>query len=178
MPADTPPPKTPLTVDDLIERLGLEPHPEEGGWFRETYRSVRPIPSVALPSGYEGDRAHSTAIYYLLAPGAFSHLHRLRSDEVFHFYLGDPCEMLLLHPGGDSEVVSIGSDLTAGMRLQLVVPAGTWQGMRLVDGGRYALLGCTVAPGFEYVDYDHGDRDGLLEGWPDRADLIRALTGD
>ena len=98
-----------------------------------------------------------TAIYYLLKPGTFSALHRLPGDEIFHHYLGDSVEMLLLHPSGAGEVVRLGKDLAAGERPQVMVPGGAWQGSRLVEGGKVALLGCTVSPGFEYADYQHGD---------------------
>jgi hypothetical protein len=154
----------------LIERLGLQPHPEEGGYFRETYRSVRRFD----PEGaYPGDRSVSTAIYYLLTPDTFSALHRLPGDEIFHFYLGDPVDMLLLHPGGSSERITLGPDLET-MRMQHVVPGGTWQGSRLAPGGGWALLGTTMAPGFEAEDYEAGTLD-LIGAYPGEADAIRAL---
>lgn len=165
-----------ISAAKLIERLGLEPHPEEGGYFREVYRSPDSIPADGLPSGYEGPRAQSTAIYYLLTPDTFSALHRLVSDEVFHFYDGDPVEQLRLHPDGRGEVVTLGRDIAGGQQPLSVVPRDVWQGARLVAGGAWALLGATVAPGFEFADYSHGDRAVLTEGWPEYADMIRALT--
>lgn len=160
----------------IITLLGLKPHPEEGGFFVETWRSQTRIPAGALNSGYDGPRSVGTAIYYLLTPDTFSALHRLKSEEVFHFYLGDPVEMLHLHPDGRSETVILGQDILNGQAPQVVVPAGVWQGARLAQGGRLALLGCTVAPGFEFADYEHGRRATLLEGWPAAAPLIEALT--
>lgn len=165
-----------MDAEDIIRLLDLEPHPEEGGWFREVYRAAGAVPAAALAGGYDGPRAHSTAIYYLLTPETFSALHRVASDEVFHFYLGDPVEQLRLMPGGASEMVTLGPDLEAGQQPLSVVPAGVWQGARLAAGGRWALMGATVAPGFEYADYTHGDRAALTEGWPDRAELIAALS--
>ena len=165
-----------LDAEELIRILGLEPHPEEGGFFVETYRSDEQVALNGLPDRYTGARSHGTAIYYLLTPETFSEMHRLQSDEVFHLYLGDPVEMLQLWPDGEGRVVILGADLAAGMRPQVVVRRGVWQGARLVPGGSYALLGCTVAPGFEYVDYEPGQRDELIRNYPQHESLIRALT--
>ncbi|MCA9600605.1 MAG: cupin domain-containing protein [Myxococcales bacterium] len=164
------------SAQELIERLGLEPHPKEGGFFREVYRSAQVLDGDAITSQYGAPRHAGTAIYYLLTPTTYSHLHRLRSDEIFHFYVGDPCEMLQLHPGGTSERMVIGADVLAGERPQVVVPAGSWQGLRLVEGGSVALHGCTVAPGFDYADYEHGDRDALVREWPGEQERIVTLT--
>lgn len=160
----------------LIARLGLAPHPREGGWFVETYRSDERIARDVLPERYGADRALGTAIYYLLTPATFSEMHRLASDEIFHFYLGDPVEMLLLRPDGSGEAILLGPDLAAGMRPQVAVPRGVWQGARLREGGRFALLGTTVAPGFEYADYETGARADLLAAHPAHAPRIVALT--
>jgi predicted cupin superfamily sugar epimerase len=166
-----------LTADEIIERLELVPHPCEGGHFRQTYRSKLMIPAAMLPSDYAGERCVSTAIYYLLMSGTFSEIHRLPTDEVFHFYLGDPLEMLQLHPDGRGEVIRIGNNLIAGEMPQVLAPGGVWQGLRLAPGGQLALLGTTVAPGFEYADYTSGRRDELIERYPQFADMITALTG-
>jgi predicted cupin superfamily sugar epimerase len=165
-----------LTVETLRALLGLAPHPTEGGYFIETYRSAESVPGDALPARYRGARVASTAIYYLLTPDTFSVLHRLASDEVFHFYLGDPVEMLQLWPDGSHRVVLIGPDLAAGERPQVIVPRGIWQGARLRAGGRFALLGATVAPGFEYADYETGRRADLLATHPAAHALVTALT--
>ena len=148
-----------LTAEQIRELLKMQPHPIEGGFFAETYRSGK-VPRSAL-SGYPGDRSLSTAIYYLLTPDTFSAMHRVRGDEMFHFYLGDPIEMLQLNPDGSSEVLLLGQDIASGMRLQHNVPGGIWQGSRLNNGGKYALLGTTMAPGFEYEDYETGTRHEL-----------------
>jgi predicted cupin superfamily sugar epimerase len=159
-----------MTADEIKRMLKLEPHPVEGGFFRRTYTSAG---SVELPRGV---RAQGTAIYYLLEAGTFSEMHMLASDEIFHFYLGDPVEMLQLHPDGRSALFTLGPDLRAGQQVQLVVPAGVWQGTRLVGGGKVALLGCTVTPGFDFADYRGGSYAELAERWPEEAERIRALT--
>lgn len=125
-----------LTVEALCRILGLIPHPVEGGYFAETYRSVEQLPASGLPSRYGAARAASTAIYYLLTPDTFSAMHRLASDEIFHFYLGDPVEMLHLHPDGSHRVLVIGPDLEAGQRPQVIVPRHIWQGARLIPATR------------------------------------------
>lgn len=150
--------------------LRLEPHPKEGGLFRQTYVSAE---TVTLERGV---RAAGTAIYYLLEAGTFSEMHVLKSDEIFHFYLGDPVEMLQLYPDGRSALYTLGPDLRQGQHVQLIVPAGVWQGTRLVKGGQVALLGCTVSPGFDYADYRGGSYAELEEKWPTREELIRTLT--
>lgn len=129
-----------------------------------------------MPARYAGARSAGTAIYYLLTPDGFSALHRLRSDEVFHFYLGDPVEMLQLFPDGAGRRVVLGTDLDRGMRPQVIMPRDVWQGSRLCAGGRFALLGTTVAPGFDVADFDPGRRDELVAAYPDFAELITALT--
>src|SRR5947207_15991424 len=131
-----------VTAKELIERLQLQPHPREGGYFRETYRSADRLAGAHLPPRYGGDRCAGTAIYYLLTPGTFSALHRLASDEVFHFYLGGPVRMLQLLPDGSGRTLQLGSDLLAGQQVQVVVPRGVWQGSVLEDGADFGLLGC------------------------------------
>ena len=123
-----------------------------------------------------GVRPYGTAIYYLLEAGTFSEMHVLASDEIFHFCLGDPVEMLQLHPSGGSTVLTLGADLQAGQQVQLVVPAGVWQGTRLVGDGKVALLGCTVTPGFDFADYRSGKFAELSAQWPAEAERIRKLT--
>lgn len=165
-----------VTAEEIIRKLGLVPHPEEGGYYRETYRSAEQIPPPGLPSRYPCSRAFGTAIYYLLTRAGFSELHRLPTDEIFHFYLGDPVEMLLLHPDGTSEMKRLGPDLTSGESPQVVVSMGTWFGSRVVPGGEFALLGTTMAPGFEFADYERGKAADLIRLYPDREALIRSLT--
>ncbi|HEX9746987.1 MAG TPA: cupin domain-containing protein [Methylomirabilota bacterium] len=138
--------------------------------------SAEEIPASGLASRYGTARAAGTAIYYLLTPDTFSAMPRLASDEIFHFYLGDPVEMLHLHPDGSHRIILIGPNLEAGQRPQVIVPRDVWQGARLSPGGRYALLGTAVAPGFDYADYETGQRPHLLARHPTATDLILALT--
>lgn len=159
-----------MTADQIKALLNLDPHPVEGGFFRRTYTSAA---NLELP---RGTRPQGTAIYYLLEAGVFSEMHLLDSDEIFHFYLGDPVEMLQLHPDGSSVVLTLGQDLQAGEQVQVLVPAGVWQGLRLIGDGKLALLGCTVVPGFNYVDYHNAGYAELAAKWPDQVERIRALT--
>ncbi len=165
-----------MRAQELIDFFNLQPHPEEGGFFAETYRCDESIPDSALPDRYEGPRVLATAIYFLLTPETCSAMHLLQSDEIFHFYLGDPVRMLHLAPGGEGTETILGPDIIEGMKPQVVVPRGYWQGARLIEGGAYALLGTTVAPGFEYRDYHHGQRSHLQEQYPHFKKQIGALT--
>lgn len=160
----------------IIALLGLKPLPVEGGYYAESYRSAASIPAGALPGHEAAPRSAGTAIYYLLTPHTCSLLHRLKSDEVYHFYLGDPVELLQLKPDGSGQVALLGTQLSQGMRPQLVVPHGVWQGSRLRAGGRYALLGTTMAPGFDPADFELGRRADLQQRYPAFTELILALT--
>ena len=161
----------------IIRQLGLHPHPE-GGFYRETYRSGEMIAAAALPPRYGKDRSFSTAIYYLLTPDSFSSLHRLQSDELFHFHLGDPVTMLQLYEPGRGETIVLGQDIAAGQQLQVVVPRGVWQGMFLNEGGRFALLSTTVSPGFDFEDFEVGTCDTLIRRYPSCTAMIERLTTD
>jgi predicted cupin superfamily sugar epimerase len=152
-------------VAELIATLALRPHPE-GGFFAETYRSA----------GRAGDRNLSTAIYFLLTAENPSRMHRVASDEIWHFYRGDPLEMLQLGPNDSSGLIRIGPDLATGQRPQVLVPGGVWQGVRVAAGGRYALVGATVTPGFDFADFELGDRSSLVARYPQWASLLAALT--
>lgn len=165
-----------LTAEQVINYLDLTPHPAEGGFFRETYRCDEQISANCLPVRYASGRSCSTAIYYLLTPQTCSRIHRLSSDEVFHFYLGDPIEMINISGDGRCERVVMGNQLEDGQVLQHTVMRGLWQGARLIPGGAWALLGTTVAPGFEFADYETGERGQLCELCPDWAGLITSLT--
>lgn len=155
----------------LIQALGLQPLPVEGGLFRQSWRAATSVPAHGRP------HPAGTAIYLLLtnAPDSFSALHRLPSDEIWHFYLGDPIRLLLLHPDGTAEQRVLGQDLLAGQQLQTCVPAGSWMGARLLPGGSYGLCGCTMAPGFIEADYEGGRLEPLLRQYPGAAAEIRAL---
>jgi uncharacterized protein len=164
------------SAKEIQELLKLQPLPVEGGYFAETYRSKFTLSQRSLPSGYCGERVLSTAIYYMLTPDTFSAMHRLIGDEVYHFYLGDPAEMLILRPDGTGETLLMGQDIASGMRLQHVVPGGVWQGSRLAPGGKFALLGTTMAPGFDPADFELGSRGELTARYPAYTELLAALT--
>ena len=165
-----------ISADTVKSLLNLKPHPEEGGYFRETYRSPHTLSKNILTEEYKDERSLSTAIYYLLTPDTFSALHRLPTDELFHFYLGDPVEMLHLLPDGSGRIITLGQDITNGMQLQVVVKKGVWQGSRLCAGGQFALLGTTMSPGFESSDYESGQRERLIADYPQFENLIKVLT--
>ena len=166
-----------MTADEVKKLLGLNPHPREGGWYVRSYEAAERIDAGAFADGrYGGPRLTGTAIYYLLEPDTFSEMHRLKSDEIFHFYAGDAVEMLQLRPDGGGRRILIGNDLGSEARPQVVVERGVWQGSRLVAGGQWALLGCSVSPGFEFEDYEEGSRAELSAVWPEWATLIESLT--
>jgi predicted cupin superfamily sugar epimerase len=162
-----------MTADEVKKMLGLASHPREGGCYVRTYEAAE---FVAVNERYDGPRRTGTAIYYLLEPGTFSEMHVLKSDEIFHHYAGDAVEMLQLWPDGTSRRVVIGKELSAGERPQVVVPRGVWQGSRLVDESGWALLGCTVNPGFEFADYETASREELCARWPKEREMIEKLT--
>jgi predicted cupin superfamily sugar epimerase len=157
-------------AQEIIERLGLAPHPERG-YYTETYRAAL---SVGTPGGA---RAASTAIYFLLAADQrATHLHRLKSDELFHLYDGGPLDVLMLSPDGDGKVVRLGRDLEAGERPQLVIPAGTWFGTELPEGVEFCLWGCTVAPGFSFEDFELAGGRELAVNYPSHAAMIARMA--
>jgi len=167
-----------MNAEQLVEALGLVPLEVEGGLYRQTFVAEESLSAEVLPARYGGAKPMSTLIYYLLTDDldSFSALHRLPTDEVYHFYLGDPVEMLQLHPDGSSDRVVLGSDVLGGQRVQYVAARDVWQGSRLLAGGRFALMGTTMAPGFTEGDYEGGEREALMELYPADVELIRALT--
>jgi len=158
-----------------INKLQLTQH-VEGGAFRETYRSDLTIPRTVLPLFFQGDRNASTSIYFLLASGQFSAFHRIASDEVWHFYFGDP---LLVHEiGHNGRLIThlLGANPENGESFQTVVKAGSWFASVPTPGSEYALVGCTVAPGFDFADFELADRATLSQQYPEHAQLIQQLT--
>jgi predicted cupin superfamily sugar epimerase len=166
------------TVEQLIAHFQLETLPVEGGIFRQMYRSRTILRANALPGDYASDKPAGTAIVFLYTPDedSFSALHKLPTDEVYHFYLGDPVRLLLLHEDGRSERITLGQDVLSGQHVQFTIPAGTWQGSLMIPGGDFALIGMTMAPGYTSSDYLGGDRVDLIEQYPHEADLITRLT--
>ena len=167
-----------INADVLIRKFRLEPLPVEGGHFRQNYKAEETVSVVPAGEAMSLLKPRATAIYYLLSadPDSFSAVHKLPADEIYHFYLGDPVELLLLRQDGASEVVTLGHDVLNGHQIQFAVPAGVWQGCRLVPGGEFALMGTTMAPGYTDGDYAPGERQALIRQYPDRAELITLLT--
>jgi uncharacterized protein len=165
------------TAEEIKGMLGLQPHPT-CGFVAETYRSPLEIPASALPEVYEGDRPFGSALYFLVTPDAQIVMHRIRSDQQYHHYLGDPLEVLMLFPDGNGKVVTVGSDLAAGQRPQLFLPGGTFHTSRLDAGASYALLASTEWPGVEPPDVEHGDIEALMKDFPDFREEIQAFTGN
>jgi predicted cupin superfamily sugar epimerase len=160
-----------MRAQELIDALGMKPHPERG-FYAETYRAAG---RVMAPS-HAGERLASTAIYFLVTAGEpVTSLHRLKSDEVFHLYEGGPLEILRLYADGRWDVARLGLDLAAGERPQIVVPAGTWFGTELAAGASHCLVGCTVAPGFEFADFELADGPELEPRYPAAVDRIRRM---
>lgn len=157
-----------------IEKLGLQPHPE-GGYYRETYRSGQRLLGCCLHE-HEGPRVAATAIYFLLRGEQFSSLHRLRSDEMWHFYTGSPLTLYIIDPQGSLSLVKLGKNVENGESFQAVVPGGCWFGATVDDPDGYTLVGCTVAPGFEFEDFELGKREQLIEQYPQHRELIERLT--
>ncbi|MGZ3884838.1 MAG: cupin domain-containing protein [Bacteroidia bacterium] len=160
-----------MNISDYINRLNLQPHPE-GGYYRETYRSAG---SIDVP-GFSGKRHASTGIYFLLEENNFSAFHRIKSDELWHFYAGDALEVIELNLKGELKLTELGSDLKSGQQFQYMVPAGTWFGSRVKAGGAFSLVGCTVAPGFDFADFEMAKRDELLKQYPQHKKIVEALT--
>jgi predicted cupin superfamily sugar epimerase len=158
-----------------VKRLRLEPHPE-GGYFRQTYRSEVTIAREALPVGFGGARAASTAIYFLLEGKNFSAFHRLRSDEMWHFYIGTPVSVPVIDASGRYSSIILGNDPESGQVLQAVVPAGCWFASHAADWESFALVGCTVAPGFDFEDFEMGKRAKLVAEYPQHREVIQSLT--
>lgn len=165
------------SAEQIIRQLGLEPLKGEGGRFRQTYRAGTVVPADSLPPNFTNNRPVSTAIYYFLDsdPDCFSAMHRLPSDELWHFYLGDPVKLVVLGPADGKEVV-LGHNISAGEHVQFVVPAETWFGAYLLPKGEYALMGTTVAPGFDFADYEEGSRTELISRFPGFKREILRLT--
>jgi len=160
-----------------IERLDLRPHPE-GGYYRETYRAAETVAASALPARFDGARAFATAVYFLLTRDAFSAFHRIRSDELWHFYAGDAVTIAVLDADGSGTLTtaSLGRDPGRGESPQAAIPAGAWFAAEVASTGAFALVGCTVAPGFDFADFELGERATLLQRYPQHRGVIERLT--
>lgn len=160
-----------MNAKDYISHLGLLPHPE-GGFYKETYRSAESIEFT----GFEGKRNVCTAIYFLIEKGNFSALHRIKSDEVWHFYAGDALEVIEIDESGEVISTAVGNDVASGQVPQYMVKAGRWFGSRVLEVGSFSLVGCTVAPGFDFRDFEMESRDALLAKFPEHSKLIIEMT--
>jgi len=158
----------------LIQKYNLELHPE-GGWYKQTYKSNEEIGADALPGRFGANRAFSTAIYFLLEKGNFSAFHRIKSDECWHFYAGDPLLIYIIEQNGELEVISLGNDLENGQSFQYVVPANCWFASRPAPGSEYCFVGCTVSPGFEFEDLELADGTELSVMYPQHKSIIKEL---
>ncbi|MBL7006426.1 MAG: cupin domain-containing protein [Spirochaetia bacterium] len=169
-----------IPIKELIKILDLKPLPREGGFFKQHYASSDKIDSAALSSRYEneGIRAVSGAIYYLITPDNFSAMHKLRTDELWHFYYGDSAEQLCLFPDGHFDLIKIGVNFLEGERPVRNIPAGVWQGTRLAEGGRYALFGTTMAPTYHESDFIIGKREELITLFPAASELIKGFVNE
>lgn len=163
------------SLDALIKKLELQPHPE-GGYYKETYRSQDIITKDALPEIFNGNRNHSTGIYYLLEDKDFSAFHRINQDEMWHFYKGGTLILTMISEEGELSTIKIGNDILNGEVPQAVVPKGYWFAAKVEKPESYALLGCTVAPGFDFQDFELAESSKLKAQFPQHSDIITALT--
>jgi len=163
-----------MTPQNLIFHYNLQPHPE-GGWYAQSYRSSEIIPAAALPDRFGGDRVFSTAIYFLLEQGNFSAFHRIKSDECWHFYQGDPLEVFIIGTDRQLTIVTLGQDSSRGQLFQYVVPANCWFASRLAKESKFCFVGCTVAPGFDFADFELANQTNLCSEYPEYSELILEL---
>jgi len=158
-----------------IKSLGLEKHPE-GGWFKEVYRSEEEIAGEHLPERFSGERHHSTSIYFLLSSDTFSAFHRIKSDELWHFYDGSAVTIYMIDNDGNYSEITLGRNIENGEVLQCAIPHGVWFGAKVSEPDSFCLVGCTVAPGFHFDDFELGEREKLLEMFPQHTKIINELT--
>ncbi|MBU6158638.1 MAG: cupin domain-containing protein [Bacteroidetes bacterium] len=162
-------------VEEYINALELQPHPE-GGYYARTYESPTWISKTALPDGFSGDRPFATAIYFLLKGNQYSAFHRIKSDELWHHYAGCGLCIYVIHPNGKGEIMLLGKEIKAGFRFQHRVPAGCWFASRPVDSTQFSLCGCTVSPGFDFDDFEMGDKHKLITRFPEHQSWIEEMT--
>lgn len=164
-----------LTKEELIQHLDLQPHPE-GGYFKETYRSLYSIPNGVLQGNHVGDRSYGTGIYFLLTADTFSAFHRIEQDELWFFHQGAPIELHMISPEGDHSVHIIGNDIINGQQPQLLVPRTYWFAAKVVEEGEFSLVSCTVSPGFDFRDFILPSREEMTLAYPQHAAIIRQFT--
>ncbi|GGI57828.1 cupin domain-containing protein [Winogradskyella haliclonae] len=162
-------------LEKIIQKLELQPHPE-GGFFKETYRSQGVISKSSLPQVFQGERNHSTCIYYLLKSDDFSAFHKINQDEIWHFYLGDAIELHMISEEGVLNTINVGRDILNNEVLQVVVPKNCWFAARVINPNSYGLVGCTVSPGFDFKDFTLASYNRLASKFPQHKDIIKAFT--
>lgn len=163
-----------LSIAEIVAHFQLNPHPE-GGYYKETYRSSEMIEQEALPARFDGDRPFATAIYFLLDQGNFSGFHRIKSDETWHFYAGDPLLVYVIHPNGSLETIGLGQNIMAGEIFQATVPAGCWFASEPAPESRFSFVGCTVSPGFDFMDFELAEFNSLAIQYPQHSSLLQRL---
>lgn len=163
------------TFDEITRIYSMTPHPE-GGFYKETYRSDGLIPAQALPHNFTGNRSYCTAILYLLGQNDKSCLHRIKQDEIWHFYLGGPMRLVIIAEDGALSEIILGPKIELNEQIQFVVPKGCWFGAPPLKNSSYSLVGCTVAPGFDFEDFEIGNREKLTKLFPKHAEIIKKFT--
>jgi uncharacterized protein len=163
-----------ITTQQLIQQYNLRPHPE-GGWYTETYKSAEQIPASALPERFGGARVFSTAIYFLLEQENFSAFHRIKSDECWHFYAGDPLDIYVLQQDCNLDVIQLGNDISKDQVFQYIVPANCWFASKPATGSGFCFVGCTVAPGFDFADFEMANAGDLATEFPQHENIIKTL---
>jgi predicted cupin superfamily sugar epimerase len=163
-----------MTAEALISFYDLQPHPE-GGFYKEAYRSAETIAEKSLPERFTGDRSFSTAIYFLLETGNFSAFHRINSDELWHFYSGIALNIYVIDINGKLELIRLGNNISNGEVFQAIVPAGCWFASEPSDRNGFSFVGCTVAPGFDFADFELARKEKLFNAFPQHEELISRL---
>lgn len=164
-----------MSISHIIESLGLLAHPE-GGFYKETYRSKGYIHKSALPKSFGGNRSYATGIYFLLSSDNFSAFHRIKQDEMWHFYQGSPLIVHVIYPDGNYVAHEVGMDIEQNQFPQLVVPAGCWFASSVKNPNSYSLVGCTVSPGFDFKDFELADKAQLITSFPEHSAVIEKYT--
>lgn len=164
-----------IQATTLVKKLDLQPHPE-GGYFKEVYRSTEKIKISDLPGRYESERCFGTSIYYMLEGEQFSSFHKIKSDEIWHFYLGSAIVLHLISDDGNYSKITLGQNVENDEHLQFTIPHGTWFAGEVKDKSSYSLVGCSVSPGFDFADFEMGEREKLIESFPNHKIIIEKLT--
>lgn len=166
-----------MNYQDIIDKLALQKHPE-GGYFKEMYRAEETLHKNQLPERYTGTRNISTCIYFMLTENDISVFHKIKSDEIWHHYMGDAVEIFVIEGDGNITTHVLGKDLLNNQVPQVMMPKDHWFAAKVVEGGSYSLMGCTVAPGFDFDDFEMAERESLLENYPQLKEWINIYTNE